>query len=726
MTPPRRVSAKTLAPGRYNRRSSSVEGQALPVPGTLIEGKYEILAKIREGGMGAVYKVRHRLLDETRVIKVMRPQIGDDEDMKKRFVQEAKTVTKLKHPNIGTVIDFALDSDGTAYIVMEFIDGVTLADILKTAGLPQIPLALEIAHQTLLALGYLHRHNLVHRDVAPDNLMLTRDEDGRPRVKVIDLGIAKALDKTVEITSTGVFLGKVKYCSPEQLGGLAKGEILDGRSDIYSLGIVLYELLTGQRPLRGQTPRELFAAHLFTPPIPFAETDPQRRVPEPLRAAVLKAIEKKREDRFASADEFDREILRLKAQQGEVDRGDSTMRMIMTARATPIAPVDSVTPSAQDRLDRQFRTHWTPTPMKTDGLATLPPFAGNQDATVSASAPGRSAVAAQPPAPGTSASTEPIAAPRPSKSKAPLFIGAALVVLAAAGYLVLSRKGPPPAPQPTPIPQETAAVSAPTAAPAASAPAEDRKTEPTASAPSPDDEAKRFEGPAADARRRAARSRASAERARAAELARATFDQARARERDAQRLYDGSNFAAAQVAFDLAAQLFQSAQSAAVTAANAAPKTKPPSETLAQVLAPTVTRPEPVHPTAVPTAEPPRPPSPTAVPVRPVPSDQERISETLRAYEKAQSTLDVNLYGRVYVGLTPERRQQVSQAWQDLKSQDVRIECQPATISATTAEVSCFERRVFVPRVGTEQRNDSRRTLRLEKRGDAWFITSMK
>ncbi|HEV2063978.1 MAG TPA: protein kinase, partial [Thermoanaerobaculia bacterium] len=104
----------------------------MPVPATLIEGKYEILGKIREGGMGAIYKVRHRLLDEIRVIKVMRPQIGEDEEMKKRFVQEAKTVTKLKHPNIGAVLDFALDSDGTSYIVMEFIDGVTLADIIKS------------------------------------------------------------------------------------------------------------------------------------------------------------------------------------------------------------------------------------------------------------------------------------------------------------------------------------------------------------------------------------------------------------------------------------------------------------------------------------------------------------------------------------------------------------------------------------------------------------------
>ncbi|HEX7253056.1 MAG TPA: serine/threonine-protein kinase, partial [Thermoanaerobaculia bacterium] len=185
-------------------------------PDTLIEGRYEILGKIREGGMGTIYKVRHRLLDEIRVVKVMKPSITADEEMKHRFADEAKMATRLKHPNIGTIHDFALDEDGTAYLVMEFIDGVNLGELLGNKGPPEIPLVLEIAHQALLALGYLHRRNIIHRDVAPDNLMLTHDEEGQPRIKLIDLGIAKALDRPVELTSAGVFLGKLKYASPEQ------------------------------------------------------------------------------------------------------------------------------------------------------------------------------------------------------------------------------------------------------------------------------------------------------------------------------------------------------------------------------------------------------------------------------------------------------------------------------------------------------------------------------
>jgi serine/threonine protein kinase len=679
----------------------------LPVPGTLIEGKYEILAKIREGGMGAIYKVRHRLLDEIRVIKVMRPQIGENEEMKKRFVQEAKTVTKLKHPNIGAVLDFALDADATAYIVMEFIDGVTLADILKTAGPPEIPLALEIAHQTLLALGYLHRRSLVHRDIAPDNLMLTRDEDGHPRVKVIDLGIAKALDKTIEITSTGVFLGKLKYCSPEQLGGLPKGETLDGRSDLYSLGIVLYEMLTSQRPVRGETPRELFAAHLFAPPIPFAETDPQGRVPESVRAAVLKALEKRREDRYVSADDFDREILRLKAQVGEVDHSDTTMRMIQKARATPLTPIDSITPSAQDRLDLQFRALTTPASPSASGLRAVPTKVGEADVTVG-SAPQRGPTPVLHPEPaGTALESQPRGGSPPRKSRAPIFIGATVLVLAAVGYLAL-RRGP--VLEPAALKQVTVAPAAHAspATPATPPPEPTGKPEPTQSpapAPSPAPDTR----PAQQARLRAERARGAAEQARAPELAKGSFEQAHAKERQAQSLLDRKNSVAAAVAFDIAAQLFEKAEQDARGPYTAVP-------------APTH-RPEP-RPTSSPVPPQPTRPEPTVQPL--AKSDQDRIGEVLRSYERAQSTLDVDLYARVYAGLTPDRRQQVAAAWQDLKSQDVRLECQPAKISGPSAEASCFERRVFAPRVGVEQRTESNRTLRLEKRGEAWVITSIR
>ncbi len=326
--------------------------------------------------MGAIYKVRHRLLDEVRVVKVMRPQVAVDEELKQRFLEEAKTATRLKHPNIGTIYDFALDEDGTAYLVMEFIEGVNLTELLALKGRPPIGLALEIAHQTLLALGYLHRGNVVHRDIAPDNLMLTQDEDGRALVKVIDLGIAKAVDKPGGLTSTGVFLGKLKYASPEQYGSLPSGQTLDGRSDIYCLGLVLYELVTGTRPFRGDTATELLRAHVFESPLAFSESDPEGRVPSDLRAVILKALEKNRDDRFASAEECDREILKIgrrfpppeKLERTVATRADTALRGSQVITATP---------SAQSRLDRRFAAR-SSTPYRESGMTATSSTSSDQ------------------------------------------------------------------------------------------------------------------------------------------------------------------------------------------------------------------------------------------------------------------------------------------------------------------------------------------------------------
>ena len=338
---------------------------------TLIEEKYDVLSKIREGGMGAVYKVRHRLLEEIRVVKVMRQGIGGDPELKRRFLEEAKTATRLKHPNIATIYDFALGEDGTAYLVMEFIDGVTLGEILKSRGSVGLGLSLEIAHQTLLALGYLHHKNVVHRDIAPDNLMLTCDDEGNSRIKLIDLGIAKVLDRHVDMTSSGVFLGKVRYASPEQYGSLLPGEIIDGRSDLYSLGLVLYELLTGRRPFVGENAVEFLRAHVFLDPISFSVTDPEGLVPEEVRAAVLKALRKRRDDRFPTAADFDREILALRNRFARPLDIDPTPEIISLVRGAPTDGPEYVTPGAQDRLNRQFSAYPTPVP-QTDPRAVLP------------------------------------------------------------------------------------------------------------------------------------------------------------------------------------------------------------------------------------------------------------------------------------------------------------------------------------------------------------------
>ena len=271
-----------------------------------IEAKYEVLAVMGEGGMGAVYKVRHRHLDQIRVIKLIREKARADENLTARFLREAKTAARLRHPNIAEVIDYDITAEGTAFMVMEFIDGVNLRDFAARArGGLDSGVVIEVALQTLSALHYLHGQGFLHRDISPDNLMLTRSSV----VKLIDLGIAKAMQNTRELTVDGHFIGKVRYASPDQLTGGA----VDPRSDLYSLGIVMYELLTGQAPITGSDYKAIIAGHLTRPPRDFAETDPRERIPPPLRAAILKALAKDPADRYASAAAFAEELRSISA-----------------------------------------------------------------------------------------------------------------------------------------------------------------------------------------------------------------------------------------------------------------------------------------------------------------------------------------------------------------------------------------------------------------------------
>ncbi|HVT59357.1 MAG TPA: serine/threonine-protein kinase [Thermoanaerobaculia bacterium] len=341
-----------------------------------IEGKYEILEKIREGGMGAIYKVRHRLLDEVRVVKVMRPQFVDDEELKARFLREARVAIKLRHPNVAELYDFTLDADGTAFIVMEFISGLTLEELLRRAGPPPLALTLEIAQQTLRALAYLHSKGFVHRDISPDNLMLTEDSDGEPRVKLIDLGIAKILggggSTEGHLTEVGTFLGKVHYSAPEQFGA-AGAAPMDGRSDLYSFGIVLYELLTGRYPIEGRDPSSIIAGHLFRPPLDFNASDPRGQIPAGLRAAVLRALAKEPAARFTAAAEFARELALLRT-AGDLLHADwkGVLAGGGGAAAQEEAPTLIDPGSTQGRLDLQFGLGTTPPPTGTSSQARSP------------------------------------------------------------------------------------------------------------------------------------------------------------------------------------------------------------------------------------------------------------------------------------------------------------------------------------------------------------------
>jgi len=291
-------------------------GQDSPPRG--IGDTYQLLAKLSEGGMGAIYKARHRHLNQVRVIKVMRPQFEDNKSFQTRFLREAQLAAEVSHPNIAQLYEYAVTPSGIAYMVLEFIDGLTLEQVLGSSGAAPVGLAVELTRQALAALGHLHDHGSVHRDVSPDNLMLTRTLSGAARLKLIDLGIAKQIKEPddLQVTRTGTFIGKVRYAAPEQFSANSK---IDYRSDLYSLGVVLYELVTGQFPIQGTDTSSLIAGHLFHGYLPFDESDPHGRVPEALRAAIDRALAKSPDERFSTAEEFAEALSQLQLGDGLED-----------------------------------------------------------------------------------------------------------------------------------------------------------------------------------------------------------------------------------------------------------------------------------------------------------------------------------------------------------------------------------------------------------------------
>ncbi len=272
--------------------------------GTLLDGKYEVLELLGAGGMGEVYKARHVHLGAFRCIKVMKTALLADENYRQRFLREARLATQIHHPNVAVVHDFSVLENGSNYMVTEFIEGTTVRQWEVANGRFPLPLAIEVALQVLEGLDYIHRRELLHRDISADNVMLFFDAEDHLQVKIIDLGVAKDVSQDADTTQIGIFLGNPRYMSPEQLGELPQDEVLDGRADLYSLGVVLYEMLAGAPPFQARTPNGYIIQHLTQRPPAFRETNPALDLPAGLEAAVLRAMEKDRQKRFANAREF--------------------------------------------------------------------------------------------------------------------------------------------------------------------------------------------------------------------------------------------------------------------------------------------------------------------------------------------------------------------------------------------------------------------------------------
>jgi serine/threonine protein kinase len=277
-------------------------------PGMVIRNKYEILERIGVGGMGFVYRGRHVTFDEVCAIKIVNDVIAGDANFLQRFQTEAVVTRKLRHPNAVRVDDFDYTEDGRPFIVMELVEGKNVGEILESEGPLGVARAIRVATQVAQALGFAHKLGIVHRDIKPGNIILTTNEQGQEIAKVLDFGIAK-LREAVEgakpgMTMTGMVVGTPLYMSPEQFMGKKAGQEIDGRTDLYSLGVVLYQMVTAQLPFEGDTLYSLMMQHMEGSVRPPHELAPELQIPESLSHVILKAIDKSREQRFQTAEEF--------------------------------------------------------------------------------------------------------------------------------------------------------------------------------------------------------------------------------------------------------------------------------------------------------------------------------------------------------------------------------------------------------------------------------------
>ncbi len=281
-----------------------------PFVGRTLDEKYSVEERLGAGGMGAVYRARHLQMDRPVAIKVLHQRFVEDEAARNRFQIEARAAVMLRHSNAVSVTDFGQTSEGCVYIVMELLEGRTLREILSRESPIETARAISIMLQTSAAVAAAHEAGIIHRDLKPSNILVTQSADQPAVVKVLDFGIAKVTadkldddENATRVVQSSSVIGTPRYMSPEQYNGFE----LTPATDVYSLGVILYEMLTGMAPFTGATREQIAQKHANDPPNPPRGI--VAAIPEDVERVVLLALEKRPEDRPANADEFRQELL---------------------------------------------------------------------------------------------------------------------------------------------------------------------------------------------------------------------------------------------------------------------------------------------------------------------------------------------------------------------------------------------------------------------------------
>ena len=311
-----------------------------PLLGRVINDRFRVIAMVAKGGMGKVYRAEQAPLGREVALKVLNPNYNGDQDPEfhKRFFLEASICSKLTHPNTVTIFDYGRTDDDVYFIAMEMLEGRTLHRALREHGPFPAPRALHVARQIARSLREAHGMGVIHRDLKPANVYLVKHGDEADFVKVLDFGLVKNVTDTAEdLTQTGLFMGSPKYMAPEQI----RGEKTDARSDIYSLGVMLYEMLTGKVPFDRQSSVNILMAHVHEPPPPFATTNPGGEVPAALEAVVMKALAKEADDRFSSMDDLLVAMKNVTTESGQSLLGGASIELGTTGRFAAMAGTPS-------------------------------------------------------------------------------------------------------------------------------------------------------------------------------------------------------------------------------------------------------------------------------------------------------------------------------------------------------------------------------------------------